>query len=214
MKIFNKNLQAGFTIVELMIATSVFSTVLLVGLAGFVQIGKSYYKGINITQTGETAKQTLAEISSNVRLSGGSVGSGTSVAGPSYYCIGSHRYTYILYNRVDTSVPPDFSTNFGLLEDNLPGNNGCGDPFGGPSQVPLNNPTELLGNQMRLLEFNVAATDATQTLYKVDITVAYGQDSALTSPINSSTQCKLQLGGNEFCAITRLTTMIHRDVGT
>lgn len=202
--------ESGFTVVELLIATSVFSTVLLLGLTGFVQVGRSYYKGITITQTQQAAKQIMNEVSNNIRLSSSVSPLNTASAGRNYYCIGSHRYSFKLFNMVDSSNH-DNSTKFGLLADQLTGNTACGNAFDAPVTA-LNNPTELLGNQMRLLSFSITPLSGSTTLYNVSIKVAYGQDSALTSASSPAAQCKLQLGGNQFCAITSLTTVVYQGI--
>ena len=197
--------QPGFTIVELMMATAVFSVILLVGLTGFVQIGRAYYKGLTISQTNDTAQQILNDVSAQIRLSS-SVSAVTQYSGNIYYqCIGNHRYTFNLFNLVDPSNHDNIS-KFGLLEDELPGNSGCGNPYS--MQAPLSNPAELLGNQMRLLNFSITPVGSSG-LYSVQVTVASGQDSALTDPTSPTAQCKLQLGGTQFCAVTTLSTIVY-----
>lgn len=205
-----KGVERGFTVIELLIATTVFSTVILLGLTGFVQIGRSYYKGVTISQTNEAARQVLNEVSANIRL-GSSVSSlGQAGSGRFFYCVGSHRYTFMTFNMVD-SGNHDNVTKFGLLQDSLSGDNACGNPFGNPA-VPLNNPVELLSNQMRLLKFNISSVGGNSKLYSVDLSVAYGQDSALTDPASADAQCKLNLGGTQFCAITKLSTVVYEGI--
>lgn len=200
--------QRGFTLIELMLATTVFSIILLIGIAGFVQVGRAYYKGITISQTQEVAKQIVDDVSAQIRL-GSSVSSlQTATNGRDYYCVGSYRYTFKLYNKVDTSAH-DFTTNFGLIQDSLPGGSGCGNPFDSPS-VPLVNPAELLGNQMRLLAFSVAPVTGSPNLYLLNVEVASGQDSALSDPKSASAVCNNQNGSDQFCAITNINAVVYR----
>src|SRR5581483_9172525 len=91
----------GFTITELVIATAVFSVVLMLGVVGFVQIGKQFYKGVSVSQTRDIASQIMNAITSDIRLSQGGVqnvgfqttdpttGTTTSLYG---YCIVNHIY--------------------------------------------------------------------------------------------------------------------------
>ncbi len=202
--------EQGFTVVELLIATTVFSTVILLGLTGFVQVGKSYYKGVTISQTQEAARQVLNEVSGNIRL-GSSVSSLNDAGGGRFfYCVGSHRYTFTPFNMVDSSNHDEI-TKFGLLEDSLPGETACANPFGNPG-VPLSSPVELLSNQMRLLKFNISPVGSNTKLFSVALTVAYGQNEALTDPGSADAQCKLNLGGTQFCAITKLSTVVYEGI--
>lgn len=57
---------AGFTIVELMIATVVFSVILILITTGIIQIGKAYYKGIIGSRTQETARKITDEVGRSI----------------------------------------------------------------------------------------------------------------------------------------------------
>ena len=48
--------QKGFTVLELMIATTVFSVMLLLTTTGMIQIGKVYYKGLVTAKTQDTVR--------------------------------------------------------------------------------------------------------------------------------------------------------------
>src|ERR1700677_3100882 len=88
--------ESGFTIIELLIATLVFSTILLIATYGVIQIGRTYTKGYIGSLTQNTTRSIVDQISQAIQLSGpntvqtGSSGNYMSV------CIGSIRYTYIL----------------------------------------------------------------------------------------------------------------------
>ena len=199
----------GFTLVELMLATTVFSVLLLIGLAGFVQVGRAYYKGITISQTQEVAKQIIDGVTAQISLSSSVTLVQHASNSRDYLCIGSNRYTFKTFNLTDSSSH-DFVNNFGLLEDQLPGNSGCPNPFDNPGAVALSNPTELLGNDMRLLAFAITPVAGSPNLYTANISVAFGQDSALSDPTSANAVCKLQLGADQFCAVTNLTTAIYQ----
>ena len=203
-----RRFNEGFTIAELMIATSVFSVVLLVGAAAFVTLGRSYYKGVTVTQTEEVAKQILNNVTSSIRLSTTVSPLNQATGGRSYYCVGGHRYSFILFQEVNTSNH-DNASRFGLLADE-PNGDGCGNPFDVPT-TPLVNPTELLGNNMRLLAFSITPL-STGSAYSVDVTVAFGDDSVLSNPRSPNAQC--QGGGNQtqFCSITHLSTVAYQGV--
>src|SRR5690606_22524615 len=103
MKYVNKiSGQKGFTIVELMIATSVFSVVLLLCTYGLLAIGRSYYKGVTISRTQETARLIVDDVAEAIQFNGGAV-----VLNPAgrMYCIGSRRYSYAL-NEIKSAANP------------------------------------------------------------------------------------------------------------
>lgn len=195
----------GFTIAELMIATSVFSIILLVGAAAFVQLGRTYYRGVTTTQTQQAAKQIINKVASDIRLNSSVSPLYTASGSRFYYCLGTHRYSFILFKLVDSSNH-DNSANFGLLEDEPPGA-GCGNPFDGSS--PLVNPTELLGNNMRLLAFAINPVGSTGTIYSVKVKVASGADAALTNPTDPNAQCQGGGAVTEFCSVTSLSTIVY-----
>lgn len=204
----------GFTIIELMIATAVFSIILLVSLAGFTSIGRLFYKGVTINQTQDITNQLLDDITSNIQAAA-SVSTLQSGNGYSYYCIGGTRYTMNLKHELDTTQAEDYSVsgNFGLIRDKLPGATACAAPCW-PSgscasgSIPFNNPVEMLGNRMRLMKLDVAATNG--RLYNVSIVVAFGDDDAF-SDVNDADKIACQGGEaqQEFCSVNRLSTGVY-----
>jgi prepilin-type N-terminal cleavage/methylation domain-containing protein len=180
--------RRGFTILELMIASAVFSVVLLVALTGFIQIGRFFYKGVSAAQTQTVANQIMNEFSSGIQQAASVTIPGVpSANGYNYYCIGNNRYTYILKNEVKLSAAPNYSPdgNFGLLRDTLPGSSPCAPPCpdlatggtecpGGysPSAVSFQNPAELLGQYMRLGAFDITQSASNPKFYNINLTVA------------------------------------------
>jgi type II secretory pathway pseudopilin PulG len=205
--------SAGFTIVELTIATAVFSTVLLVGLASFLGIGKIFYKGVTITQTQGAAQAVLDQLSSDVQFAVAVVPSQATSTGSQYLCLGSARYTYNLYQIVNLGGHDNIS-HFGLLRDVLPGSSGCASPFG-PSAVALSKPTELLGDKMRLSKIDISPAkngdgSDTQNLWNIGLTLAYGDDSSLKNGATANPTCDANLNSTQFCSVVNLSTSLNR----
>jgi prepilin-type N-terminal cleavage/methylation domain-containing protein len=65
--------QAGFTLLELLIATTVFSVILLLAATAMIQIGRTYYKGNQQTRVQETARDMIEQISKDIQFSGETV---------------------------------------------------------------------------------------------------------------------------------------------
>ncbi|MEX2006759.1 MAG: prepilin-type N-terminal cleavage/methylation domain-containing protein [Candidatus Saccharimonadales bacterium] len=209
----------GFTITELLIATAVFSLILTGAIAGFLQIGRMFYKGVSVTQTQENAQTLLNSLRDGIAQSA-NVSSAQSGGGYTYYCIGNVRYTYNINKMVDQSADSNYSSggNFGLLRDVMPGSTACATPCvsacpaGG---VALNKPQELLGHKNRLGNFSIVQPDpaAAPNLYKLDLTVVYGDDEVLDfrEEGNPATLfCTGNLSTQQFCAVSSLSTSVYR----
>ena len=61
------NKQNGFTIVELLIASAVFSFVILGASVAIIQISRLYYKGIIVSNTQTSAKAILDSITQAIQ---------------------------------------------------------------------------------------------------------------------------------------------------
>src|SRR5690606_2255321 len=92
--------SAGFTIVELLIATVVFSMVLLVCAFAILHVGRMYYKGMIISRTQDVSRKVIEDVAGAIQFgpSGNDVvrpGTGTAPAADiRAWCIGTTRYTY------------------------------------------------------------------------------------------------------------------------
>lgn len=226
----------GFTIVELLIATSVFSLVLLGALAGFLQIGHLFYKGVSSTNTQSVANQIIQDISGNFQTNGSfsripaagtqvmPVGDqGNSDPNYAYYCVGDTRYTYNINHMLDVSASTNYSApgsggNFGLLKDVLPGSSGCATPCTTDTSVScpagavrFKNPVEMLGDKMRLTEFEIAPVSSGSNFYNVTLVVAYGEDDALANKDNPDTiGCDSSSGIQQYCSVSRMDTSLYK----
>jgi prepilin-type N-terminal cleavage/methylation domain-containing protein len=219
-KIKEVNSTKGFTIVELMIASTVFAVVLVIAQAGFVQIGHLFYRGVSITSTQAIADHIFQYINGNFQNAPGVHGPNSS--GPySYYCIGNSRYTFNINKEIDTGTASDPSTgNYGILKDTLQGSGDeCAAPCSDTScPAPFNNPVEQLGDKMRLEQLNIGQSTSTSNLYNVAIVVAYGDDDTLTYDYSvplpdryKTVSCKSD-AHNSFCAVSRINTAVYKGI--
>lgn len=219
----NARQNPGFTIVELMIATTIFAVILIIAQTMFVQIGHLFYRGVSITNTQEVADHIYQEVSGNFQTAPGFDGAQDSSAGGyDYYCIGHSRYTYRIDHELDTSQPQTHAAdgNFGILKDTLSGTGSeCSAPCDDASPtcvggVPLNNPVELLGDKMRVEEFDVSQPVPTSNLFNVSIVLAYGDSDTLTytSPGDLSTVTCKSSYNNNFCAVSKVQTAVYKGI--
>lgn len=220
----NSSRQRGFTIIELMIATAVFSTILLVVLTAITQIGRMYYKGLTTSQTQEVARTVLDRISQEVQFSGQAGTPITVTAGPNgLICIGKSRFFFII-NKL--SHPSQHA----LWADTDNDNTGCtavtlnafvaNANTANPTAVG-NNGSELLADGMRIVVLN--ATTGANNLWAINVKVVFGADD-LIEAIDATgttvsqaafpqfTVCKGSQIGTQFCAISQLTTTVLKRV--
>jgi prepilin-type N-terminal cleavage/methylation domain-containing protein len=183
----NKKSQAGFTIIELSIATAVFSLILLVVVSGIVTFTRQYIKSVHRSQTEETVRLVNGEISNALRLSSASEFKFTKDANSGAYCTGTVQYTAYIGNQVGDA------DKHALIRS----------PYRGGDCVPKTfgaNDTELLGKGMFLKTFDITATDSSFT---VTMRVLNG-DKVLFS----GDKCKLE-AGSEYCAAASASTTVQ-----
>jgi prepilin-type N-terminal cleavage/methylation domain-containing protein len=199
--------QHGFTILELMIASTVFSVVLLLCTIAIIQVGRMYYRGVVSSRTQESARAVIDDISQAIQFSGDDVNTAVASVGASQaFCVGQRRYTY---RPTGASNP---SAGKVLVVDELPSSNCL---TGAPSAQNLVGPSvqgrDLLGQNMRVISMSVSPVGVgTQRLWRISVAVAYG-DYTLTDPdSDGQLECpSLNLGG-QFCAISDLTTVVQK----
>jgi len=212
--------EAGFTIVELLIATTVFSMVLMVLLYGVLSFTHAYYSGINASTTQDTARTIINSVAQSIEFSGSSIL--TSVSGNTYYfCTGGNTYYFILGSMYDGATPT--SGDPGLFVQ--PGTCTSSPNFSATGSK------EMLEANMRITYFQLAQPSVSSRLYNVSIGLAYGDSDLLCnnskdgspggciggtlntqgiSVIGSNADdvvCK-QTSGSEFCAHAGLSTTV------
>ena len=92
--------QKGFTVIELLIATSVFSTVLLIAASGIVHVGRLFQRGITGSLTQEVSRSTIDFIKDDFELSGGYFKRLPPYGVNEGFCIGSRLYSYQVGLRI------------------------------------------------------------------------------------------------------------------
>ncbi len=204
----------GFTLVELMIASTVFAVVLLLLTSGIIQIGRVFFKGTTAASTQEVTRTIVSTISQSIQLNGSVPDIKTA---DKLFCIGGRRFIYNLGNQLTTDAPS--SANRGIAVDTAAS---CT-----ATATPTSTPRELLGPRMRLVKMDITST--TSEFYTITVRVVYGDKDLLCSPsvVNSCTSdatmtsgelqstdlmCKSGQAGTQFCSTTELTTTVQRRI--
>lgn len=205
-------------------AASVFSLVLVAALAGFLQIGRMFYKGVSLTQTQETASQILNDVAESVSAAA-TISPASTYDGFDYFCAGNVRYTYNIDSPVDYKNTTSLTngSGYGLVRDTLPGGSACAPPCPtnpvfctDSQQVAWKNPVELLGDRMRIQVIQVQSNPSVSPdYYTVNLIIAYGDDEVLeyTTPGDPATiRCKGNSSTQQFCAVSNHSTSLTRGV--
>jgi prepilin-type N-terminal cleavage/methylation domain-containing protein len=201
--------QHGFTIIELLIATAVFSTILVLASGMMINIGKMYYKGINQSRIQYAVRTITDEVAAQLQLADNVIPA-APLAGVEAICIANTRYTYI-ENRQLRNGPLDADHSPHVLwRDKNPTPNSCAPVAGFPTSPAAGlNGVELMAPNSTLTEFIVAGTSP----YTITIAAAYG-DTGPTGVINLAgvnSRCKSG-AGNQFCSTAHLTTAVARRI--
>ncbi len=214
----------GFTLVELLIATTILSIVLLGASIVAVQIGRLYYKGVITARTQNTARNLVDGISRPIQLEGSSVAVTQDFSSPgttytdasgvargyTVVCVGVQRYTVAVNaqqapggggGKIAHAVWRDEIPNLGTCLQNVPNLN---------SAVPSGvKGTGLLEDNMRVSAIDVSNTD---DLWAINLTVAYGDNDSLEDNGTPFSQCKSNYTTSQFCAVTTYNTKVSRRI--
>lgn len=216
--------DAGFTIVELMVALSVLASLLLLASLTLISLGRLYSKNINQISAQNTARNIINDIASQIQLGGnvpafsyggapgytGTPASGTvapaSGDAPSSVrslCIGNRRYTFVL-NDVQGSSQSGYQhvlwrdslSSSGVCPNTLPSLN-LAYPTQGDAATVANSGSDLVPNNMRLTDLNVDHNAGSNT-WTVKVTVAYGTKGNPPNASNDLVQFDSNVGDPNY----------------
>ena len=227
---FTPTNSKGFTILELLIATAVFGTVLILLTLGITQITRAYYKGTTSTNTQNVARDVINTLTQSIQFGGGLIGQTVSspTAGTTYFfCVGNQEYDYeVGFELSDNSpVPNNHAAHALVLTNNV---SACPTPSQAQNPNLASNPTlasgsrELLAPNMRLSQLKLcylaadgqcsSSTDlGTGNLFEITVQITYGDDDLLNNPnaTDGSTTCKGGIG-SQFCDIVKLQATVEK----
>jgi prepilin-type N-terminal cleavage/methylation domain-containing protein len=194
-----KRTQSGFTIIELMIATLVFSVILVLITTGVLYFTRSYYAGLNRINTQNTARAIVSDISQSIQFTGTAIAT-TDDTGASYFCAGGK--IYVFKPGVQYQGGAATAANPGLYV--VPQSSGCASLA---SYTNAPGQQQLLGKGMRIAGLTVTKTGA--QLYSINLTLLYGDDDLLSATTGVGAHCMSQ-DGSQYCAVSTLSTTVER----
>jgi type II secretory pathway pseudopilin PulG len=214
--------QGGFTVIEFMVATLVFSTVLLGTTFAIIQISRIYQRSLNDSKTQAATRNLIDTVAQSIQFSGSSETVPVTVpANTNAICLGNRQYVYVLGRQISDDLGITKSKHGFITRQS----DSCAITEDIITTTPVDgNPSELLSKGMRLVSFSV--TPSTAGLYTVSARVAYGDDDLLCIPsegncsniddvlsdnkfMNTDIRCKTGIG-SQFCSVSELTTTVQR----
>jgi Tfp pilus assembly protein PilE len=224
--------ESGFTIIEFMIATIVFSSILIIAVIAVNGFFLEYYRGVVSSSTQNTARSLSSQIEHSIEYSASTVGSiAPSGSTPGYFCTDSEEYVFYLGQTETTSYPypPLEAMPLGAAQVCVP------NPADNASPAVWAERQSLLGTHYRLTAFSVSGpvtfANSIDDEWAIDIKIAYTTggvdgtgDSLLCAPSVSGScatgatmpssdftapdvTCKNQIG-SEYCSVAGLQSII------
>lgn len=203
--------EQGFTILELLVASTVFAVILLVVAIGVIRFTNGYYKGITSSKTQSTARSIIAEISQSLQF-GKNMTPLAGSGGVGGLCIDNTLYSYAIGQQVTDSAPnaSKHQGYHGLVVSTSGDCSAATPTVPNASSLPATS-RELLGQHMRLSALTVTAAGS---LYTIHVRILYGDDDLLTPAVSGATNWANEIcagiSGSQFCAVSDLTTTVER----
>jgi prepilin-type N-terminal cleavage/methylation domain-containing protein len=202
--------QRGFTIVELMMATLIFSVVLLLVTLGVLQVNRVYYRGVTESNTQNAARSVMDTISQAIQFNGGTITpvptTATPTAGNYYYvCVNNQQFVWRQGYQLVPSGPGTGQTTQSLIQRTISG--ACTAPT-----TPVTGGRELLSPNMRVSNLRIEQVGATGNLFRITVRIAYGDQDVLNNPTGTTSTCKGIRQGNQFCSVADLTTVVEKRI--
>lgn len=194
--------SAGFTIVELTIATLIFSIILIVIVSGVLSFTKSYYRGVNVSATQNATRNIVDTVSQAIQFSSGKAVV-TGLSGPNgtqYFCAGGYSFVY----KTGQQFKPTDGFSIGMYSRAITTSD-CPSPTSG-TVVPAD-AKQLLGIGMRVTTFGISKSPDGKT-YTINLRIANGDDDLLTATTGNNVQCKSQTG-SQFCAVSGIQSAVQ-----
>ena len=187
--------QAGFTIIEVAVASVGLTAILIITLNIFLDIGSKYFEEITKAKSQNVIRVIVDDISSSITTTGGQLldynittYSSSDIGGWRAYCLGGISYYFKLNQQLkeNPSAGSSNQTSQALIRTVSPG--GCPDNSNltnvdypaGPAGGTISDGIEMLLPRMRILEFSIEEfkdSSGTRTgLYQIKIKIATGGD--------------------------------------
>lgn len=202
--------SSGFTILEILIATMVFTIVLMLCVTVVTRLGQLYFKGVTTAQIQDLTRSLSDEFSQQIQF-GSTLPIPDSISGgdpddPLIFCVGDNRYRAIMNKKlgdVDSVLKRESYSGACVTTD-----------------TGFDDATELAINNMRILKLSVIRSVTDPFIWSINIRLALGESDifeypdgdAETPAVYGLASCKSGILGSQFCATSELSSTILRRV--
>ncbi len=217
--------STGFTIVELLIATTIFSVILILCTTALLQVSRMYYKGVTISQTQEVTRAIINSVSNQAQYSSGRA---VRTIAPLLnkapdgvtrgICIDHYRYSYIPYHTLS-----DNPNDHGLVMDDLNDLHITCSPTVLPQSLASFAPVTPSSREFLKPNMQVSApifvgyASRTDFVYIFVVSVAYGDNDLFIDKTpdgviddgDTPLQCKTE-AGTQFCTTTSMSVFVQK----
>jgi prepilin-type N-terminal cleavage/methylation domain-containing protein len=200
----NTSVQAGFTLVELMLAMAFVSFILLFIVFALVEVMGSYNKGIVVKQINQTSR-TVVEEMSRLGRSTDAEAVNTSAIPNGRVCFGGVSYVWnIRGNETDNRYTDGSLVTLARVEDGAGAL--CASGAGGYPAVDPSKAVSLLGSQVWVQDLQVAVS-ANLTLIDMSLRLSTADDNRPTGTGPDGFVCEGGKAGN-YCAVATFSTTV------
>ncbi len=224
-----KESTRGFTIVELIVASAVFSLMLLTTAAIIIQIGRLYYKGTVLTKTQSATAAILDTISQPIQLENTTVvdgnartiGSAPNLKTIDSVCIGTTRITYAVGLSIGPNNPGAGTIPHPVWRDTVAAPQVCADSANDVQieNAGLTGGSDMLTEDMRLTNIRVEPVDTSvnpngEGIWFVEVGVLFGENDVIntTDPDTRNWSCNGAVAGSQWCARSELQTRVLKRI--
>lgn len=214
--------RRGFTIIEFLIATAIFSLVLLLLATAIIFVGRVYHKGIVTNKTQDIARSLVDDIADTIRF-----GERTSTSASFFrtdtkvlsgqtvnaLCLGSVRYVYTL----ERSLGLESSQSRHVVWRDIVGQNTSCDAIDLMLAEPSSGMSgkEMMSDNVRLAKLSICyggqtGCDNVIGQWGISLVVSYGRDNDVFAGGSDYTECVNSNLGGQFCAVSKIETKIFK----
>ena len=196
--------KQGFTLVELLLATAMFSFILLFVTFGIVQISRAYNKGIVVKRTQETARSVIQEMTRAISTAtSGSSGTDAVINfsnnTPRRLCVGDLRFGWNEGFRGGAGRESySNGQDFALTRSDT---GACNDVF------DQNQSIELIDERLTVQDVAIQEV-LSGSVYNLCVVITVDNSSDVSSgDCNTEPKCNV-LAGDTFCDVAKLRTTV------
>ena len=207
--------QEGFTLIELILAMAFFSFIMLAVVVGFIQINRSYTRGLTVKEVQNSARATIDDITQSIR--DGTAEDVEIHPTEQRLCAGGVRYAWNMYNAADEYISNDFADQPGTPFTFVRSTEGVSDcQAADVNQSPLggNDTQSLLPDGVIVQYFNIERIGSTNSFTMTLILSSedigpddHDVDLSDFSNVGQDAQCQPQRN-DQFCDVAKIETVV------